>query len=169
MHAKENNTMSDASVIAPTDPVEEVRGAFGLTAWGADVGHGSLLTFELGAKRTVGGRPHGDFHLWIYLAAWRIEQPDRVLVSSEDDELATRVGILNGRTLQGIVFSKPSMSSTFRFDEKLILTTFSIYTNGGEHWMLYRPDGTVFTAGPGPHWSTEAATRELSNGAPPRS
>ena len=51
----------------------------------------------------------------------------------------TRLGV--GRFL-----TLPSLS----FEDGTVLRTFSVVTEGDEHWMLYLPQGDVVTAGPGP-------------------
>lgn len=129
--------------------------ALGQAVWGTTLGVGSFLTFELGSRRepdTSGqGRPHGEFHVWVYCSAWRIETTDTVVASSEDDRdvLVEAVRHLDGRTLTAIDVEQPSLSAAFRFSDGTTLRTFSIFSDGYEHWMLYLPDGRVVTAGPG--------------------
>jgi hypothetical protein len=140
--------------------LDEVKARFataiGKAAWGTAMGEGSFLTVEIGdAVEQVGRKMHGEFHLWIYCSAWRIETPLEVLASSEDDRdtLKSRVGLLDGRSLDGIEIEQPSLSATFRFSGDVRLRTFSIFTHDVEHWLFYLPDGAVFTAGPSSRWS----------------
>ena len=134
--------------------VASLTAAYGLTAWGTKLGQGSFLTLELGEPVTPGGE-RGRYHLWIYLAAWRIEDETDVLAGSEDDHdgLAGKVTVLDGRRLASISVEHPSLSTRFEFEGGLVLITFSVYSTDGEHWMLFRPDGTVLTMGPGSSWS----------------
>jgi hypothetical protein len=59
-----------------------------------------------------------------------------MLVASEDDDLAQKVEVLNGRSIQKIIIERPSLLSVFEFDQGVKLITFSIYTAGEDHWML---------------------------------
>lgn len=100
----------------------------------AAVGHGSFLTVELGEPETAGGM-HGIFHLWVYLAGWRLENATEVIAASEDDreELARKVAVLDGRILTKIIIEQPSLSARFEFDQGLVLATFSLYSADYEH------------------------------------
>jgi hypothetical protein len=147
------------------DVVASLTAAYGLKAWGTKLGHGSFLTVELGEPETAGG-VHGKFHLWVYLAGWRLENATEVIAASEDDreELARKVAMLDGRILTRIIIEQPSLSARFEFDQGLVLATFSLYSAEYEHWMLYRLDGTVLTAGPGSSWSVEPASGPTGRG-----
>jgi hypothetical protein len=86
---------------------------------------------------------------------------DEVLASL--DELAEKVPILDGRALCSIAVEHPSLSTRFSFEGGLVLTTFS-ESRTDEHWMLFRPDGTVVTAGPGSAFSVEPAKGPAESG-----
>ncbi|HZA05506.1 MAG TPA: hypothetical protein VE617_13155 [Propionibacteriaceae bacterium] len=134
--------------------VASLTAAYGLSAWGAELGDGSFLTLELGEPSMPGGE-RGLYHLSISRAGWRIEDEAAVLAGSADDydELARRVRVLDGRKLASITVEHPSLSARFEFQGGLALITFSLSSTEGEHWMLFRPDGTVLTMGPGSTWS----------------
>jgi hypothetical protein len=136
-----------AGVSALETFTRSVAAAYGRPAWGASLGVGSFVTVEFGERR--GER--GEFHLWVYCCAWRIETADEVLACSEDprDFLATAVPRLDGHPLTGVTVEQPSLSAAFSFGDELVLRTFSIYSDEYEHWMFYLPGGDVFTAGPG--------------------
>lgn len=138
--------------------VASLTAAYGLEAWGTTLGHGSFLTVELGEPITPGSA-HGRYHLWLYLTAWRIEDGTSMLAGSEDDreELAGKVTALDGRKLASVAVEPRSLSARFEFEGGLALITFSLYSAGEDHWMLFRPDGTVLTMGPGTTWSVEAS------------
>ncbi|NET57600.1 MAG: hypothetical protein F6K47_15995 [Symploca sp. SIO2E6] len=56
-------------------------------AWGASLGVGSFITLEFGnplPSSKERQKTHGEWHLWIYCCAWRIEEGNEVLASSED-------------------------------------------------------------------------------------
>jgi hypothetical protein len=133
--------------------VASLTATYGLTAWGTKLGYGSFLDLELGESVAPRGE-RGLYHLWIYLAVWRIEDGSTILAGSEDDhdELATKVTVLDGRKLASVTVEHPSLSTRFEFEGGLVLITFSVYSSDGEHWMLFRPNGTVLTMGPGSTW-----------------
>jgi hypothetical protein len=138
--------------------VASLAATYGLTAWGTKLGYGSSLTVELGDPVTP-GTERGLYHLWIYLAVWRIEDGSTVLAGSEDDhdELAAKVTVLDGRKLVSITVEHPSLSARFEFEGGLVLVTFSVYSADEDHWMIFRPNGTVLAMGPGSTWSVEAS------------
>ncbi|WP_117214663.1 hypothetical protein [Allorhizocola rhizosphaerae] len=130
--------------------------ATGKVAWGTALGVGSFLTVEFGERvEQAKGKVHGEFHLWVYCSAWRIETPAEIVASSEDPRefLEPTVRSLDGRTLSDIQLDMPSLSSTFAFSDGTRLRTFSIFSKDFDHWMFYLPGGEVFTAGPGSTWS----------------
>jgi hypothetical protein len=146
-------------MLTPQDAERAVAAAQGRPVWGTRLGVGSFLTLELGAElpasapTRAGETPrHGEFHVWVYCSAWRIETPQAVLASSEDprETLAGAVRVLDGKVLAGVRVEPPSLSATFSFVDGTVLRTFSIFSADYEHWMVYLPDGQVVTAGPGP-------------------
>jgi hypothetical protein len=144
---------------------EIVRPLLGSAGWNARIGHGSFLTIEFGASREVGrGRDGkklrgGEWHLWIYCSAWRVETPTAVLGACEDprDRMTAAAAALNGRPLLAVELSDPSLETTFRFEGGHVLRVFPIYTSptgdDPEHWMLYTPDHMILTVGPASRWS----------------
>ncbi|MEO3930482.1 hypothetical protein ABGB07_42540 [Micromonosporaceae bacterium B7E4] len=141
------NTLADVQA--------RLSAAVGRTAWGTALGIGSFLTVEFGDRiERPQGKAHGEFHLWVYQSAWRIEMQGAVLASSEDprEALEESVRYLDGRALTAIAIEAPSLSATFSFTDGLVLRTFSVFTADVDHWMFYLPGGDVFTAGPGPTW-----------------
>ena len=138
--------------------VASLTAAYGLHAWGTNLGQGSFLTIELGEPK-VPGSTHGPYHLWISTAGWRIEDGMSMLAGSEDnrDQLAGKVAVLEGRKLSSVAVEPPSLSARFAFEGGLVLITFSLHSTDQDHWMLFRPDGTVLTMGPGSTWSVRAS------------
>ncbi|MFZ1410827.1 MAG: hypothetical protein WAS07_05190 [Micropruina sp.] len=147
--------------LTPTEAAAKVLAlANGNPTWGTALGVGSFLTLEIGKveppRRPGPGigddKPHGDLHVWVYCSAWRIQTPDAVLASSEDDRelLAKAVLVLDGKRLTAVRIASPSLAASFTFDDGTTLEVFPIFTDGYEHWMIYLPDGDVITAGPGP-------------------
>jgi hypothetical protein len=149
---------------------EIVRPLLGISSWSAHVGHGSFLTIEFGAAQETTHRrdgttiTHGEWHLWIYLSAWRVETLDAVLGASEDsrDRMTAAAAALNGRPLVGVDVSHPSLQTTFRFEGDHVLRVFPIYTSGERdvrHWMLYAPGDMILNVGPGSRWSYHRSDR----------
>jgi hypothetical protein len=134
----------------------------GEQAWGTELGIGSFLTVEFGESQPpteAGGGARGEWHLWVYCCAWRLEMEKEVVAASEDprpklEEAAQR---LNGCTLRAIDVQRPALETTFTFDDGLTLRLFPVFSEDYEHWMLYDPSGNVLTIGPGTEWSYEEA------------
>jgi len=84
-----------------------------------------------------------------------IENSTEIVACSEDprERLQTAVRYLDGRELSRVRIGRPSLSAAFYFGDGTVLRTFSFDSADYEHWMLYLPDGNVFTAGPGTNWS----------------
>ncbi|MBG6138601.1 hypothetical protein [Longispora fulva] len=110
------------------------------------LGHGSFLTLDLTGNT-------GDWHLWIYGAAWRIDSATEILAGSEDDRdtLETAVRAIEGRVLTAVSVSGPSLGLELVFDE-VALRVFPIHSTDMNHWLLYTPPGPVLVAGPGTSW-----------------
>ncbi len=157
--------MSDKASLDPLRRAAETL--VGQTAWGPKLGIGSFLTVEFGARRAAtepSGVDHGEFHLWAYCAAWRLDSGDAMVVASEDerDTIKARVPQLDGRAVEGAVVSD-TLEFVVSFDGGLRLSVFPIFSEGFEHWILFLPTGDVYTAGPGSTWTVETkpAPREV--------
>lgn len=141
----------------------------GRKVWGASLGVGSFVTLEFGEQRLppIGKqqRPHGEWHLWVYCCAWRLEKGNEVTAGSEDprDHLTTVIKQLDGLTLRSLEVLGPGLDSVFSFENDVTLRLFPVIfsTEAGdyEHWFLFTPDGYVLTIGPGSAWSYESASR----------
>lgn len=129
-------------------------------AWGVRLGVGSFVTVEFGAPVVREGRPHGEWHLWVYCCAWRLETPTAVLAGSEDErpKLEEAVKNLEGRTLLSVELMAPSLQATLLFDTGLRLHLLPVTSEEYEHWLLYLPDGNVLVIGPGSSWACEPAS-----------
>lgn len=136
---------------------EHVRPLIGQRAWGAAVGYGSFVTVEFGRPTaTDRGRTHGEWHLWVYCCAWRLEHGERIVAASEDDRAALEEAVRrqDGLVLRSIDVVLPGLDTRFVFDDQLTLHLFGVYSEGPEHWMLFLPDGNVLSVGPGNRWSS---------------
>ncbi|MFE2912275.1 hypothetical protein ACFRKE_28200 [Kitasatospora indigofera] len=127
--------------------------------------HGSNLAIDFGRPNEpfVGPVLQGEWHLWIAMAAWRIERSEGVVAGSEDPRpvLEPAVGMIGGRRLTGVDIRMPSLETAFDFDG-LRLLVFPVHSrrdvpDPAEHWLLRTPAGDVVTAGPGSEWSIDKA------------
>ncbi|WP_345456029.1 hypothetical protein [Actinoallomurus oryzae] len=132
----------------------------GSPAWGVALGIGSFLTLEFGdavPPATPEGTTHGEWHLWVAMAAWRLESDTDVIVASEYPRLFIRraIQVLNGLRLVGVSVQAPSLETTFLFED-LRLRLFPMYAAadaGFGDWLLWTPSGRVLTVGEGPVWT----------------
>lgn len=101
-------------------------------------------------------RAHGEWHLWLYGCAWRLEQGEHVIVASEDDltKVETAIPRLDGRVLQTFELTTPALDAVISFDDSIVLRLFAVSTEGMDSWLLYTPD-KVITVGPSGTWSYE--------------
>ncbi|MFI9366202.1 hypothetical protein ACIG5E_34890 [Kitasatospora sp. NPDC053057] len=130
-----------------------IRPLLGQRAWDVPQGVGSFVTMEFGEPLPPdrSGRVYGQWHLWVQMAAWRLETADEVLVSSGDERLQEALTQLEGRPLTGVVIRPPALETRFDFDG-LRLETFPIYRRDPEegefeHWLLWLGAGEVLVAG----------------------
>lgn len=134
-------------------------------SWNVHHGYGSFITFEFGKphlkvnkfsdqarkrapslrKRTAYVR--GDWHLWIYCCAWVYRESETVISrwNSSDKRIDQACARLNGQILKLIEIDTKKARTVFRFDLGGELTTSSYDDELLEHWMLYCPNGKVFT------------------------
>ncbi len=141
-----------------------IRPLLGQEAWGVALGEGSFITLEFGARRPTTRareRPHGEWHLWVYCCAWRLDGNDAVIAASEDmrTTLEAAVQRLNGLALRAVDIRRPALETTLTFDNGITLQLFPVFSEDFEHWMLYTPEGKVLTIGPGTNWSYEPESR----------
>jgi hypothetical protein len=138
----------------------------GQKPWNASLGYGHFITIEFGNKiphksqskssfprkpRTL--KEHGEWHLWIYMCAWRLEQKGSVLAASGDntDRMEQAIKVLEGMAIESIEIKPVLLDTFFYFENDLLLRTFSVYSDELDecnHWMLFDPHGNVLVAGP---------------------
>ncbi|HSH59217.1 MAG TPA: hypothetical protein VK988_06160 [Acidimicrobiales bacterium] len=135
---------------------EAVRPLVGMAPWRAELGYATFLTFEFGRElppETEGVRSHGEWHLWVYGCAWRLERGGRFLAGSADDEETMRTAVheLVGRTLSRFNVFAPALDATLLFEGDFVLRLFS-KSSDTDHWMLFTPDRMILVAGPASEW-----------------
>lgn len=136
----------------------KIEPIIGQKCWGVSLGQGSFLTMNFGrqiSSKQEDNQIIGEWHLWLYCCAWRLEQNDQFIAASEDSrsKLETAIKILEGLSIQSIDIQKPAWDTIFIFDEKITLRTFSIFSEEYEHWILFMPNDFVLTIGSGIEWS----------------
>lgn len=143
---------------------EKLKSIIGKKAWGVEHGIGTFVTIEFGQPqppKRPGGKSHGEWHLWVYGGAWRLEKDERVAVASEDDQtkIETEIRCLEGCVLQSFEVATPALDACLTFEQEIVLRIFSIYSEetedrGMDNWKLYTPDaGNVISVHPGGKWS----------------
>jgi hypothetical protein len=121
----------------------------------------NFVTVEFG-KRLVAdpeSRPHGEWHLWAYDCAWRIDLADLPLAASEDDETIQKEGIrrLDGREVESIRVNAAG-DLNVQFNGGLLLKLFVFYSRcHHKSWLMWLPGGNVVEALAGGDWRLAAA------------
>ncbi len=137
----------------------KLQGVLGQRAWGVARGEGSFVTIEFGQSMPpskVNGKSHGEWHLWLYGCAWRLEQGESIIVASEDDTLKieTAIQCIEGRVLQSFELMTLALDAVISFEGDIVLRLFAVSTEEMDSWMLFTPD-KVITIGPSGQWSYE--------------
>lgn len=128
------------------------------------LGHGSFLTFDFGRdyeekiKTRSGGFKiikYGEWHLWVYMCAWRIDKNDIPFVGSNDsrDLIQQKLQSLADQKLKTASILNEAFDTTFTFGDEYKLHLFSFEVTDDEQWMLFTPEKKVFVAGPNNEWS----------------
>jgi len=139
-------------------------------SWNARSGYGSFLTMEFGNPSMMVGRPirgdhvdrdlskpllrrrvhvRGQWHLWIYLCAWRCmhhgqEAGHSALHSTSKRPIQAAAYALNGQILTSVTVDPSHGTSAFQFDLGGSLNT-QPYRPDSVQWLLYRDNGMVFS------------------------
>lgn len=130
----------------------EVHDLAGQRAWGPAVGVGSFVTINFGGSRQNStGMTLGEYHLWVYGATWILRRGHDVLATSNDSRGAMEraVAELEGKCATGVELDTSDLSLEIAFDDQLLFRAAPTPDPEMEHWMLYLPDGSVISAGPG--------------------
>ncbi|MFB7949246.1 hypothetical protein ACFC6L_30520 [Kitasatospora phosalacinea] len=142
------------TTVTPEQARLRIAPLLGLPAWRVERGWGSFVDVQFGDPLPPDrdGTVRGRWHLWVMMAAWRLESTDHVLAGSEDTHLQQALDHLEGRPLTDVLITPGTLATTFEFDT-LRLRTFPLHRadpDGHEydHWLLWL-DGTgdVLVAG----------------------
>jgi hypothetical protein len=135
----------------------------GLKPTRAKQGHGSFITIDFGRDlseevKTRSGtktRYYGEWRLWVYMCAWRIDINKKPCAGSEDsrEKIENCLSELVQRELNEVIILNDAFDATFIFGDNVELHLFSFYTQDQEQWLLFTPEKKVFKAGPSNEWS----------------
>lgn len=140
--------------------IESIIGSIvGMKPWSVRLGVGSFLTFDFGkaVEKERFKNPIGEWHLWVYMCAWRLETSKDVIIASEDAHklIQQEIKRLEGKVLQKVTIYAPSLETDLMFETDLRLRLFPIYAqdDDADHWLLFTPGKKVLTIGPSNTWS----------------
>jgi hypothetical protein len=142
-----------------TEIQSKLQGVIGQKAWGVARGQGSFVTMEFGQPvppTKANEKSHGEWHLWLYDCAWRLEQGESIIVGSEDElaKIETAIQAIEGHALLAFELITPALDAVITFEDNLLLRLFAVSTEEMDSWMLFTPD-KVITVGPAGQWSYE--------------
>jgi hypothetical protein len=133
-------------------------------------GHGSFITIDFGRDlseqvKTRSGPPktwyYGEWRLWIYMCAWRIDVNKKPYAGSEDsrEKIENSLSYIIEKELSDCFIMNNAFDAKLTFGGDIELHLFSFYTELEKQWMLFTPEKKVFVAGPGNQWSYNDADR----------
>lgn len=141
----------------------------GLTARRVKLGYGSFITMDFGndievkvkTKTGVNKHTRGEWHLWVYQCAWRIDKNDKPVVGSEDDRkiIEKLVKCIEGKVLKKFEILTDSFDAKLTFSGNIVLYLFSHITVEVEQWMLYTPGDKVLVVGPSTQWKYSSSNK----------
>ncbi len=117
----------------------------GKKPWQVSVAADTVVSMEFGPHdpRQSGVKIHGEWSLWLYFCAWRIETPNTVVVGSEDSLHSIRKAFkdLPWGPIRELLLIKPALDLDIKFGDSFSLRTFSVSSadSGNEEWILYTP------------------------------
>lgn len=130
----------------------------GMKTTRAKLGYGSFITMDWGRDITTYKKTKkrnytftfGEWHLWIYMCAWRLEQNNKPIVGANDERelISENISILSGKALTHVTIKNDSFDTLLQFEDNFQLLLFSFGVEDDEQWMLYTPQNKTFTAGP---------------------
>lgn len=97
----------------------------------------------------------GEWHLWVYMCAWRIDYLDKPLIGADDDreKIAKSLVHLNNKRLEHFKVINLAYDAILKFESGYELKLFSFNVSENRQWLFYTPENMTFVAGPGSEWS----------------
>lgn len=149
--------------------VEKLFGEIiGLKPSRVKTGHGSFLTLDFGqlipsevkTRSVIKTTYFGEWYLWVYMCAWRIDRNNHPVVGSDDPKemIEKCVNDLEWGKLSKANVLNSTFDAKFEFDNDVILYLFSNKISEHLQWVFYDRDGKVFVAGPGDKWAYKTSS-----------
>jgi hypothetical protein len=145
------------------------QGVLGKKPTRVKTGYGSFITIDFGKDITtqiktrtgLKTQQFGEWHLWVYMCAWRIDKDKKPFLGSNDSKelIQLHINEIEKRILRGVKILNEAFDAKFTFGEDMELFLFSFNTKEHEQWMFFTPDNKVLTAGPGDEWSYEDSNK----------
>lgn len=141
----------------------------GIEARNVELGHGSFITMDFGkdifitSKKTKRSRKRGEWFLWIYMCAWRLDHQQQPIIGASDDRelINSKLKNLEGKKFLHMEIINDSFDCRLEFEDNFQLLLFSFGVKDDEQWMFFTSNnGKVFTAGPGTSWEYEDSSKE---------
>ena len=97
---------------------------------------------------------YGDWRLWIWRCAWRLDHNDKILAGSMDDQqkIQTQLTLLENLPVYSFQVSRPALDTTINFDNRFDLRLFPVEMDKYFHWKLWFPNYDSLIIGPGSSW-----------------
>jgi len=140
-----------------------VNNLVSLKARNVKLGYGSFITMDFGndvevvvkTKKGLHKHTRGEWYLWVYQCAWRIDKAGKPVVGSEDDRkiIEKLVKIIENKVLKKFDILTNSFDAKLTFSGGIVLYLFSYITVEVEQWKLFAPGNKVLVTGPGTKWS----------------
>ncbi len=136
-----------------------------------ELGHGSCITIDLGPLIEKKGKKNsymvGQYRLWAYMCAWRIDKDNKPYSASNDSRaiIKSKLQALAGAFITKYEILNDSLDTKFYFDANITLTLFNINTQDeyAKQWMLYIWEENVrnvLVIGPGNSWYYRPASHK---------
>ena len=131
----------------------------GLKTRNVQLGHGSFLTIDFGQDLLIRIKTNhgieefkrGEWHLWTYICAWRLDIKGIPIIGSEDErkKIAKEIVKLENKELVNIEILNEAFDIVLKFENEIVLLLFSFSVKEFEHWKLYTPERKALIVGPG--------------------
>ena len=127
-------------------PESLIKSLVGKAPWEVMWGAGSVLTLEFGVRdpRQSRFRIHGEWRLWLYECAWRLEYDNLIITGSQHERSLAQNAVrkLSGIEIADIVLTRPSLDLDITFKNQYRLRTFAATASEdhySDQWVLFTP------------------------------
>jgi hypothetical protein len=130
----------------------------GKSARNVKLGYGSFVTIDFGndietvidTKKGKRTSVRGEWHLWLYMCAWRIDKDNEPLIGNEDEKeiISKELEKVEGKKLLEFNLINNAFDMKLKFSDSIDINLFSNNVKDSKQWMLFTPDDYVLVAGP---------------------